>query len=81
MEPEWLDDLKRRRRNVRAEELHTILLRAGFERRYGKGDHWVYSHPKLDYRLTIDPARRLLPVYVSRAIRALEEVLDDEPED
>lgn len=54
------------------------MTRAGFDRRYGKGDHWIYSHPRLAHNVTIDPRNPLLPVYVSRAIRAIEEVLADD---
>lgn len=75
---EELAGLKQRRRSVRPEEMHALLSEAGFERRYGKGDHWVYTHPKRRFPLTIDPRNPLLPVYVSKAIRAIEEVLADE---
>jgi hypothetical protein len=34
-----LAGLKKRRRSVRPEEMHAFLTEAGFERRYGKGDH------------------------------------------
>jgi predicted RNA binding protein YcfA (HicA-like mRNA interferase family) len=70
--------LKQSRRSVRPGDLHALLCRAGFERRQGKGDHWVYSHPKRRFPLTIDPRNPLLPAYVSKAIRAIEEVLDDD---
>lgn len=59
-------------------EMHALLVEAGFELRYGKGDHWVYSHSRRRFPQTIDPRRPLLPVYVSKAIRAIEEVLADE---
>ena len=75
---EELRALKQRRRSVRPSELHALLSEAGFERRYGKGDHWVYTHPRRPFPLTIDPRNPLLPAYVSKAIRAIEEVLDDE---
>jgi hypothetical protein len=58
--------------------MHELLAMAGFERRYGKDDHWVYTHPRLPRPLTINPHNPLLPAYVSRAIRAIEEVIDDE---
>lgn len=75
---ERLESLKKRRRSVRPQEMDSLLIDAGFQRRYGKGDHWVYSHPELPYPLTIDPRTPLLPAYVSKAIRAMEEVLNDE---
>jgi antitoxin HicB len=53
----WLDQLKQRRRSVRPQEIDARLTEAGFERRYGKGDHWVYTHPKVRYPLTIDPRK------------------------
>mgnify|MGYP001286682563 FL=1 len=58
--------------------MHALLVAAGFERRYGKGDHWIYTHPDRPYPLTIDPRNPLLPAYVSKAIRAIEEVLADD---
>lgn len=70
-----LASLKKRRRSVRPDHLHSLLVDAGFERRYGRGDHWIYTHPQRRYPLTIDPRNPLLPAYVSRAIRAIEEVL------
>lgn len=73
-----VEQLKTRRRSVSPAHMHALLQEAGFARRYGKGDHWVYSHPRLRYPLTIDPRNPLLPAYVSRAIQAIEEVLADE---
>jgi predicted RNA binding protein YcfA (HicA-like mRNA interferase family) len=67
--------LKQRRRNVSPHELHRLLSAAGFERRFGKGDHWVYRHPEWPGRLIIDPRTPLLPAYVTKALRAIEEVL------
>ncbi len=78
---EELRSLKKRRRSVRPSELHALLTEAGFDRRYGKGDHWVYTHARRRFPLTIDPRNPLLPAYVSKAIRAIEEVLDHEQDD
>jgi predicted RNA binding protein YcfA (HicA-like mRNA interferase family) len=76
-----LASLKTRRRSVDPGEIDALLAETGFERRYGKGDHWVYTHPRRGFPLTIDSRRPLLPVYVSKAIRAVEEVLADDAED
>jgi predicted RNA binding protein YcfA (HicA-like mRNA interferase family) len=73
-----LASIKQRRRSIDPNEMHALLSEAGFDRRYGKGDHWVYTHPRRRFPLTIDPRRPLLPAYVSKAIRAIEEVLADE---
>jgi predicted RNA binding protein YcfA (HicA-like mRNA interferase family) len=75
---ERLEQLKTRRRSVDPDDIDALLWEAGFARRYGKGDHWVYTHPARRYPLTIDPRNPLLPAYVSKAIRAIEEVLDSE---
>jgi hypothetical protein len=72
---EQADQLKKRRRSVKPDEMHALRSEAGFARRYGKGDHWIYTHELLRYPLTVDPRNPLLPVYVSKAIRAIEEVL------
>ena len=34
-------------------ELKAMLLKAGFTYRSGKGSHTVWSHPKLEYSLTL----------------------------
>jgi predicted RNA binding protein YcfA (HicA-like mRNA interferase family) len=73
-----LAKLKKRRRSVNPKDMHALLVAAGFERRYGKGDHWIYTHPDRRYPVTIDPRNPLLPAYVSKAIRAIEEVLADD---
>ena len=73
---EEVEQLKRSRRSVRPQKLHRLLDRAGFTRRAGKGDHWVYTHPRLPYPLSVDPRNPLLPAYVSKAIRAIEEVIE-----
>jgi predicted RNA binding protein YcfA (HicA-like mRNA interferase family) len=71
-----VEALRKRRRSVRPAEMHGLLTDAGFSRRMGKGDHWVYTHPRLTYPLTIDPRNPLLPAYVSKAIQVLETVID-----
>jgi predicted RNA binding protein YcfA (HicA-like mRNA interferase family) len=68
-------DLKRRRRSVAPRDMNKLLVDAGFTRRQGKGDHWVYTHPQRPFPLTIDPRNPLLPAYVSKAIAAIEEVM------
>jgi hypothetical protein len=73
-----LDRLKRSRRSTRPADLDVLLRRAGFARRHGKGDHWVYTHPRRQFPLTIDPRNPLLPAYVSKAVRAVEEVLGND---
>ena len=72
---EDLAKLKKARRSVKPADMNALLTEAGCTRRYGAGDHWVYTHPRRRYPLTIDPRNPLLPVYVSNAIRAIEEVL------
>ena len=71
-----LADLRQRKRSIRPEELHQVLLAAGFERRFGRGDHWVYSHPKRLRGLVVDPRTPLLIGYVVMALRAIEEVME-----
>jgi hypothetical protein len=72
-----LDRLRRSRRSTRPADLDVLLRRAGFVRRQGKGDHWVHTHSKRPFPLTID-RNPPLPVYVGKAIRAIEEVLGND---
>jgi predicted RNA binding protein YcfA (HicA-like mRNA interferase family) len=73
---EEVEQLKKSLRSVKPQKLHRLLDRAGFTRRASKGDYWVYTHPRLPYPLTVDPRNPLLPAYVSKAIRAVEEVIE-----
>ena len=73
-----IEQLRTRRRGISPREIDALLRSAGFSRRVGRGDHWVYSHPARRGPLTIDSGRNpLLPAYVTKAINAVEEVLDD----
>ena len=72
---EDLEALRRRRRSVRPQELHRVLLRAGFRFREGRGSHRVYSHPGLKHILTIPQSRSpVRAVYVDAVIQAIREV-------
>lgn len=68
--------LRQRRRSVRPEELHRLLTAAGFSRRFGKGDHWVYTYPQYPKNLGIDPRTPLLVAYVDLALKAVRQVLN-----
>ena len=72
-----LDEPRKKRRSVSPKDMDKLLTDAGFSRRQGKGDHWVYTHARRVYPLTVDPRNPLLPAYVSNAISAIEEVLSD----
>jgi predicted RNA binding protein YcfA (HicA-like mRNA interferase family) len=74
-----IERLKKARRSVRPDVLHELLVRAGFALRAGKGDHRIYTHKLYPGILTIDPRTpHLLPVYVSKSIRAIEMVLNNQ---
>ncbi len=73
---ERLRGLLARRNGVGPEELHALLIEAGFTWRQGKGDHRVYRHPRRFRKLAIDPRKPLKPVYVELAVKAIREVLD-----
>ena len=70
-----LEAIRRRPKQVRFNELASLLSGYGFERRPGKGDHCVFSHSLLPYPVVIDPRRPfILAVYVRNAVRAIDEV-------
>ena len=72
---EDLEALRRRRRSVRPQELHRVLLRTGFRFREGRGSHRVYIHPGLKRILTIPQSRSpVRAVYVDAVIQAIREV-------
>lgn len=60
-------------------ELKTMLLKAGFAYRAGKGSHTVWSHPLLPYSLTISgkdgvDADRYQERDVKNALRDIEQL-------
>jgi hypothetical protein len=63
-------------RNVRFEDLRSVLVAHGFVGRLGARNHWVFGHDLLTYHVTVDPRRPLLQVYVRAALKALDEVLE-----
>lgn len=71
-----LDRLRGNPKNVRFEEIDTILLRLGFEKRQRGTSHAVYTL-KGKGRITI-PFRQpfILPAYVKEVVKLIDE-LDD----
>jgi hypothetical protein len=55
--------------------LGATLQSYGFTWSPAKGGHRKYEHPLVTYKLIIDPARRVLPVYVKQAIAAIDAVI------
>lgn len=69
-----LSRLKLARRSVRPKDLDNLLRSAGFTGRQGRAQDMVYSHPVLEAPFAIPQDDPVLPSYVSRAIRAIEQV-------
>ena len=74
---DWIADVRERRRSVHPREVHRVLVLGGFDRRPGKGDHWIYRRGGSGI-VVIDPRIPLLPAYVSAVIRVIEEILREE---
>ncbi len=71
---ERLSHLRKARRSVRPQDLDNLLHSAGFTGSPGRAQDMVYSHPGLEAPFAIPHGNPVLPTYVSRAIRAIEEV-------
>lgn len=76
----WVVDARMRRRNIHPREAHRVLVLAGFGRRFGQGDHWVYRRSETAL-LVIDPRVPLLPAYASAVISAIEQILKEDAGD
>ncbi|MYB43214.1 MAG: type II toxin-antitoxin system HicA family toxin [Chloroflexi bacterium] len=71
-----IERLRRSQHGVRPEELRAVLESAGFTLVRTKGSHHIFSHPR-QRRLLVVPYRRpLLPVYVRKALEAIDELAD-----
>ena len=68
---ELLDRLRNNPNNVRFEELDKLLSWYGFERRQGKGDHYIYKR-KGCRPLSVPRHRPVGKVYVKQALAQIE---------
>lgn len=76
---EIIQEVTRRKRNIRFREMETILLDVGFNVRQQKrgGSHYVFKHPDIDTLIVLvtHGMNDLLPEYQTmKAIRALEKL-------
>lgn len=72
--------VKRNPRQVRFDELRTLLLRAGFKERQPRSGSSHYTYTKGGKLVTIPKNNPVKPEYVKEAIRALEGEFDDSEE-
>jgi len=73
-----IERLRRSQTDVSPERLRTALESVGFSLVGITGSHWRYAHPALSRRLTIPYRKPLKPVYVRDALKAIDEVFDDD---
>lgn len=70
--------IKNNPKDVKFYELEKLLTKVGgFTSHPSKGDHYAFTHPDLDFPITIDSRgkhRPLKPIYVKKAIRIFEEL-------
>lgn len=71
-----IERLRRSQHGVRPEELQAVLESAGFTLVRTKGSHHIFAHPQLRARLVVPYRRPLLPVYVRKALAAIDELAD-----
>ena len=71
-----IERLRRSRNGVRPEELQAVLESAGFTLVRTRGSHHIFAHPELPARLVVPYRRPLLPVYVRKALEAIDQLAD-----
>jgi len=74
------EKIKSNTKDVKFEDIDKLLINyGGFIKREGKGSHFVYKHPELkgiqDY-VTIPRARPVKKVYILKALRLFEQVMN-----
>ena len=60
--------LGRQDKNIKFEDLRTLLLQLGFNERI-KGSHFIYKHPNIPDRINIQPDGNMAKGYQVRQIR------------
>jgi predicted RNA binding protein YcfA (HicA-like mRNA interferase family) len=69
-------------RNVPSDELVSVLLSLGFERRGGKGSHQCFKHPGLpEVKLTVPKQNPLRRTYVVQALNAIHKLVELDDDD
>ena len=73
-----IERLRRSQTDVSPEQLRSVLEGAGFVLERTRGSHYRYFHPALDRQLVIPYRKPLFPVYVKEALKAIDEVMNDD---
>lgn len=70
--------MKNNPKNVRFKDIEKLLIKVGgFDSRPGKGDHYVFTHPDLEDKFTIDTRGNrsdLKSIYVKNALNLFDKV-------
>lgn len=70
--------IKNNPRDVKFRDLEKLLTKVGgFSSHSIKGDHYAFTHPDLEYPITIDTRgmhKPLKPIYVKKALRVFDEL-------
>lgn len=75
-----LQQMRQNPKNVRYEQLESILLSYGFEKREGKGSHVVFKLPG-QRPLTVPRKKPFLKkIYVENALKAIDALIGNELE-
>lgn len=70
-----LEKVRNNPKNVTFQELERLMNGAGFSCNPGKGDHYRFTHPKLNHPIIVDSRGKrkdLAPIYVKRCIEYIE---------
>ncbi len=73
-----IERLRRSQTDVSPEQLRAALESVGFELVNIVGSHWHYRHRSRAGKLVIPYRRPVLPVYVRNALKAIDEVTNDD---
>ena len=73
-----IERLRRSQADVSPERLRRVLESVGFELIRSQGSHYHYHHPALLELVSIPYRRPVKPVYVRKALKAMDEVMNDD---
>ena len=72
--------LERMRNNPKGdrhiEDLYVVARQWGLEVRNQRSSHHVFSHPDVDFEVTVPAKRPIKPVYIRQIVRLIDKVKD-----
>lgn len=66
--------VKNKRRDWSIDDVRAVAKKFGLEVRSHRGSHYTFSHPDVDFHITIPARRPVKPVYVRDFVKFIDDI-------